>query len=203
MLRLRHTGAGLLASLLLAVACQEPVDCVQEPLRCPNAAVAGVRPQPSLPAASARGQRLLQVPGAPTVVAGRQPAQEPLARDIRLAAQQALAANAPVPAGAPTREVVDGLIARVLPPAKARDFAALEPLVTPRLFETLAPLLAQDGDRLWRHLAKYATAAAGGFKLEVESVEADRAQLHLTLPDGADIRPILLRQDGTWKIDRF
>lgn len=203
-----HIRALLLATLFLGAACQEPVDCVQEPARCPNRPIAPapVTPRPGsapsavgrplpLPVAVNHGQRMLQLPPGPGV-AGRQPSQEPLARP-------AIVDNAPLPTGAPSREELKALLASVQAPTQARDFEALKPLITPRLYTTLTPLIAKDGDRLWRHLAKYTTAMTGGFKTEVDSAEGDHVQLHLTLSDGSDTRPILTHQDGAWKIDRF
>ncbi len=208
-----HVAA--LGWLILGTACAEPVDCTVEPRRCPRLAApepqAAHLPMPTrtqlqVPAPTRGGQRLLQAPldpGAP----GRPPSREPLALDVRalekLPPPAKAVDNAPLPAGAPTHEELKALVAVVQLPAKARNFEGLKPFITQRLYDALSPLLAKDGDRLWRHLEKYVSAVDTGFKTEVESVEMERAQLHLTLPDGSELRPILLRQNGVWKIDRF
>ena len=108
-----------------------------------------------------------------------------------------------MPEGAPSADELKGIIASVLLPTKARDFEALKPFITARLYDTLTPLLAKDGERLWRHLSKYQTATEGAYRTEVEAVEADNVRMHLTLHDGSEMRPILTKQNGVWKIDRF
>ena len=179
-----------LAGLCLASACTESVDCAQEPQRCPHVTAPAPAPQPPV-----RAQQQVAIPEnagtrLPTLPEKALP-------------QKAMAETLPLPAGAPTREELKALIATLQLPAKARDLAGIKPFITQRLYDTLGPLLATNSERLWKHLAKFALAADTGFRTEVESVEADRVQLHLTLPNGDDLRPIVLRQNGIWKIDRF
>ncbi len=204
-------GAAL-GLLILGTACTEPVDCTVEPQRCPNRPVVmAAQPAAGKPVAPREqqrvavpfhnGQRLLQVPVDATGL-GRPPSREPLAVNVGAVAKPQGDA-APLPAGSPSRTELTALVATVVQPTKARNFESLKPFITQRLYDTLTPLLVKDGDRLWRHLDKYQTAADQGFKTQVDSVEMDKAQLHLTLPDGSELRPILARQNGVWKIDRF
>ena len=199
-----HARQVALLCLFLGTACAEPVDCALEPKRCPNQAVRQTDPA-SDGLANARpfrgAQRLLQVPVDPNAP-GQPPSRQPLAVDLRLPAKVPAEAM-PLPAGAPSRDELNAMVATVQLPTKARSFEGLRPFNTSRLYDTLEPLLAKDGDRLWRHLDKYLIASDKGFKTEVESVEADRVQLHLRLPNGDDLRPIVVRQNGVWKIDRF
>ncbi len=210
MTRFTTASAAALGLLLLGTACTEPVDCALEPKRCPNRVAA---PQPvvptgapkrqqlQVPVPTANGQRLLQVPLDPNA-AGRQPSREPLAADIR-ARFKPIVDDAPLPSGAPSREELTTLMKRVIEPARARDFEALKQVITSRLYDALSPLVAKDGDRLWAHLVKYGGATSGGFKTDVLSQEGGKTALHLTLPDGSELRPIVEQQGGVWKIDRF
>ena len=215
---LAHTWRLWLAIGLGPLACAEPVDCQLEPQRCPNvrvqplaAAALPARPSvaerpPAVQVPSAQvplraGQRQLQVPLNPGNL-GQPPTREPLALNIR---PKPLAAEtpAPLPVGAPSREDLKALVVAVQLPASTKDFEALRPFITPRLYASLAPLMAESGDRLWRHLAKYKQAGSSGFETKIESVELDKVHAALQLPDGSELRPILEKQNGVWKIDRF
>jgi predicted lipid-binding transport protein (Tim44 family) len=180
-----HSRAAALLSLCFAAGCTESVDCAQEPQRCPHVAA-------NTPAAKppARAQQQVAIPQN----AGERLAQVPA---------KALAETLPLPAGAPTRDELKALVATLQLPAKTENLPGLKPFITQRLYDTLGPLVAANSARLWRHLAKFGTAAETGFRTEVESVEADRVQLHLTLPNGEELRPIVVRENGVWKIDRF
>jgi hypothetical protein len=182
-----------------------------EPQRCPHRAVAAAaqgKPQPvptrqqlQVPVPTANGQRLLQVPIDPNA-AGRQPSREPLALDVRPRFKP-VADEAPLPSGAPSREDLRALLTRILEPSQAKNFEGLKPFITQRLYDSLSPLLVNDGGRLWRHLSKYPVALTSGFTTDVLSQEGGKVQLHLSLSDGSELRPILEKQNGLWKIDRF
>ena len=216
------------ASLLAvsAAACTEPVDCVRYPARCPGfvAPSAGpkpvkplpiqmvrdqLRPPPGLPSAPPSGRDAAQVPPAgvgaqrylqlPTTgqVPNRRPDQEPLAGQAP--AQPEPAAKP----GEPTRAEVTAAMQAVRPASEAHNFEGLKPFITERLYTTLAPLIKDNGDRLWRHLDVYGEALRAPLHVDIESVTGGKVQTRIPVAGKPDLRPILEKVDGAWRIDRF
>lgn len=209
----------LVAALCLSfAACTEPVDCAREPARCPGyvrapAMAAAPRPAPAAllapiaptaPAALAvpvrGGQRYLQVP-VDGQAPNRRPDQEPLAVQVRPGAVPA--GDKPIQPGAPSQAEALAVMRAVEVPAESRNFEGLKPLITTRLYDTLQPLLEKNGPRLWTHLDHYKTALAANPVVTVESVEGGKVQTRVPVPGAQDLRPILEKVGGSWKIDRF
>lgn len=102
--------------------------------------------------------------------------------------------------GGDERAVIVTLRAGVM----AHDLEQLRPFLTERLYKTLSDALPKNADRLYRHLDKYARAINEGFEIRVEKTDTPTTrQLVLKLKDGAELKPILATEHGTWKVERF
>lgn len=208
---------------LFLAACTEPTEAGTAPTEARHPPVTQPA-QPTVPPAHQAipgSQRYLQ---APLDAAGlaRRPTLEPLAQDSQLAGldggrrvqeqlrrgQQPSTApqpgdEKPLQPGAPSLTEIRAVLATVQGPLATRNFDALQPMITQRLFGTLQPLQEKNGDRLWRHLARYPLALQGRLNAVVDDVQPNHVQLKVALPDGGELRPVLEKVDGVWKIDRF
>ncbi len=211
------------AGLLFAAACTEPTDCKREPERCllPAAQPEAVGAAANAPGKPAVGPQFRPVAGAvpqlpdaalsPRVRAAVAKAQlQAHAECPPLGLGQAGLAPAAVNPGLVAGESPDALLARgvlagLRGPAASHELPKLAPVITKRLLADMGPKMEQYGPRFWRHVDKYIKAADDGIlKITAEPGDsADRKNISISLTGGEELRPILQREDGAWKIDRF
>jgi len=216
----------LALGLLAVAACTEPVDCQRQPERCvialaaTPAATRKVQAEP-MPAAAAdphaghdraagdraghdHGQRLgVPSPGAFPALAD---AVLPPGGRLRRGMQPFRPGQGDVPAADRGDETpaLRAAVAAIRTAAAAHDGPALQAFLTPRLQESLAPVLARGGDRLWRHLDKYVAAIQAGLTIQVAPGESpDTRQLTIPAEGGSELKPILKQTESGWKFERF
>ncbi|MBM4345202.1 MAG: hypothetical protein FJ100_17670 [Deltaproteobacteria bacterium] len=213
---MKRRGVGGVVALAAAVAgaCSEPTDCGREPGRCLPAAHA-VRPTgpavPGLPPAVAQ----------PTLVAGRplkvrvgdreiavpqgRPAMPP--GDTMAARRRPTAPQPEAPAAGaddPRAKVLRELLATALPAIGARDFKQLAGVCSKRFAAQLKDIEANHAERFWRHLGRFPSVlGSSDVRFRIEPGEGDGRTQGLVTAGGAELKPILVQEDGQWKIDRF
>jgi hypothetical protein len=111
-----------------------------------------------------------------------------------------------VPAGDPVRQVLRAARLQGGVPTAGKD--AVDGLVgklTPRLATTLREALPQNGERLWRHMDRYAALMEGGFDVsEGPGDSAGIRQVVLTPTGGGrELKPIFAKTADGWKVERF
>ncbi len=208
--------SGALAALALG-ACTEPVDCAAQPERCPR--IANV-PQLAPVAVTRQSEVAQPVAAAPTAAPALANRPQPLPvippagagqggqRNLEIDQEHALAAarNARrAPGTLDAQTAADRMIILAIhKAAAARDFAALKPHMSDRLIGAIEPMLDQQGERFWKHLARYAEAAEKGFTVRDEAGDGSNLRhMIVTLPGGEELKPILTKTPDGWKFDRF
>ena len=207
----------LVAALILAAGCAEPVNCAAFPDRC-------------LPPAHALPQ--LSVTRVPAVVAAASEAAKPamgvlpLGDSVRpqqraLAPSDSMAARkrpgtADVirPVGAsdrptaaagatdPRLSAVRLALGRALPALKAHDFAGLGKLAQEPYAKHLLTIEGVNAERFWRLGERYQKVLGSTdvqFRLEDQP---GKLQVYVTSGAG-ELRPVLVLDNGTWKFERL
>lgn len=189
-----------LLGLSLATACTAPTDCSLEPSRClPPAYQVKTAPAPQ------RGPQVLVplVPGVP--VAGAPSAGVPAADGLN---QRQRGARLPVDGGVPAADqrmvVARRALSAALPALKAHDLKALRPFVTERYGKQFADIENQYQERFWRHADKVAKVLSSAHpEFTIEAQADGRLQATVKSEEGLEIRPVVVQEDGVWKLDRL
>jgi hypothetical protein len=187
-------------------ACTEPVDCHRERERC-----FGVRPALTVRAHQkpTAAQPRVEAPPSQPVARGDETDTPPPWVAQRVLGQPLPGhVNPEVARGLGGRdaeiEQIKVLLGQLGSAAKGHDLAALQPFVTERLETHLQEIVAQHGERLWRHLDKFARAGSAEAQVLVEAGDAsDKRQVVVTVPDGAPLKPIVQQTATGWRFDRF
>lgn len=199
----------------LAGACSEPTDCSREPSRClapahlvgavvpvaPAQVQATVEPRIATgrPLKIRVGDREIEVPqGRPamppgdTMAARRRPTAAPPTAEPAAQADD------------PRAKVLRELLASALPAIAARDFKQLATVCSKRFAVQLKDIEANHAERFWRHLSRFPTVlGSSDVRFRVEAGEGDGRSQGVVTAGGAELKPILVQDDGQWKIDRF
>ncbi len=201
----------------VVAACSEPVDCAREPARClaPAHQVAGgtsaiaAAPksdsQPGAPIGPGRalkarvGDREVEVavgrpamPPGDTMAARRRPAVAP---PTQLPAAQA---------ADPRAKVLRELLAAALPAIAAKDFKQLATVCSKRFAVQLKDIEANHAERFWRHLGRFpAVLGSSDVLFRIEAGEGEGRTQGVVSAGSTELKPILVQEDGQWKIDRF
>jgi hypothetical protein len=148
--------------------------------------------------AARRGQRLIDVPAGDPVRQVLRAAR--LQGGVPTAGKDAVTAEGGVSA-MEVRAVLGSLRGAM----KARDLDGLVGKLTPRLATTLREALPQNGERLWRHMDRYAALMEGGFDVsEGPGDSAGIRQVVLTPTGGGrELKPIFAKTADGWKVERF
>ena len=214
-----------LAATLALLGCSEPVDCAKEPARClpaaygstgtavvgaaqvlrpspvqaqANAVPRGAGPSPTAianPSADLAKRRLRALPPTDSLVAR--------SREGVVAQVKDDAAAGVVGPELKLRAIRKTLAAAV-PALKQHDFSALKKVASQRFAGNIVEIEAKYAERFWRHADKYVPVLSGPPPaIALQDQEDGKVQATLTTPEGAELRCILVEEDGTWKIDRF
>ncbi len=196
----RFLKLAALAGLAVAPACTAPTDCSLEPSRClppayqVKSALAPQRaPQvlvPLVPGVPVAGAPLAGVPAADGLKARQRDAQAPV--------------DGAVPAADQRMMVARRALAVALPALKAHDLKALRPFVSERYAKQFADIESQYQERFWRHADKVAQVLSSAHpEFTIEAQADGRLQATVKTQEGLEIRPVVVQEDGVWKLDRL
>ncbi len=182
-------------------ACVAPTDCSVEPERClppayhVKSAPSKLKLQPLLPLVPL-------VPGLPIAVA---PAGVPVAdRLAQRGPNPQPERDHQVPVADQQLVVVRRALSAAMPALKAHDLQALRPFVTARYAKQFAEIEAQYKDRFWRHADRVGQVLGSAHpQFSIEPQPDGHLQATIKSPDGLEIRPVVVQEDGVWKLDRL
>ncbi len=102
------------------------------------------------------------------------------------------------------RDTPDRLIRRIVNVAANHNLPGLKRFMSTEFSAKVDKMVADHGARFWRHVDKYADAAANGFTMtERPGSDGKRKLLRLKTREGAVLNPIVVRQRGGWVFERL
>ena len=96
------------------------------------------------------------------------------------------------------------MVKRIKNVAANHDKVGLQHWCTPRLTSEIDTMLVKHSERFWKHLDRYASAAAQGYEVTEQRKEGEK-RMHLTVKVKGDIvlKPVLVHTVEGWRFDRF
>lgn len=214
------------AALTCLAGCAPPVDCALEPDRClPPAYRVPDRVSTPIAGPATRAGRPAQ--GGEAALAPSEMAPKLAAAGVMkgnpnnlLAPSDTMAARTrkgaaglelPRPtelggqAGADERLVlIRRVIAAAIPALKAHDFDQFKPWVTKRYAGQFEEIRTKYLERFWRHADKVVAALGSASpNLSLEPAPDGRVLLGVKTAEGTEFKPLMMFEDGSWKIDRL
>ncbi|GEM_PF-2847035 len=103
-----------------------------------------------------------------------------------------------------SRRTPEALLRRIVNVAANHNLPGLKRFATPRLQASMSKSAKKHPTRFWRHLDRYAEAAADGFEIEQsDGPRPGTTRLVVTTRTGQQLNPIVAKDKKGWLFDRF